>query len=109
MDDQAFVVQKPGPLPALSHGSGSGMPQTPGPGPRALKASGLLSLGAVLGATASLAQGRGRKTLKGRSVPRHVLKKVVEVPEVTESLALLILTVFLSSLRSVSWHGILAF
>ena len=50
---------------------------------RPLKAGSLLTMGAALGATAGLVQGRqgrGRKAVK-----RNVLKKVVEVPEVTDA------------------------
>ena len=84
MEEQSFVVPR-GAVPSpLSHGGHGGLAlPTTGSSARPLKAGSLLTMGAALGATAALVQGRqgrGRKAVK-----RNVLKKVVEVPEVTDA------------------------
>lgn len=84
MEEQSFVVPR-GAVPApLSHGGHGGV-ALPGSSARPLKAGSLLTMGAALGATAGLVQGRQGRQGRGRkAVKRNVLKKVVEVPEVTD-------------------------
>ena len=86
MEEQSFVVPRTVPTGASSaptagivqnrHESGA---------PKALKAGGLLTLGAAVCA-ASVAKGRRAKVggHRGTGVQRQVVKKVVEVPDVTD-------------------------
>lgn len=85
MEEQSFVVPR-GAVPSpLSHGGHGGLALPTGSSARPLKAGSLLTMGAALGATAGLVQGRQGRQGRGRkAVKRNVLKKVVEVPEVTD-------------------------
>ena len=85
MEEQSFVVPRSVPTGASSaptagivqnrHESGA---------PKALKAGGLLTLGAAVCA-ASVAKGRRAKVgHRAPGVQRQVVKKVVEVPDVTD-------------------------
>ena len=86
MEEQSFVVPR-GAVPSpLSHGGHGGGALPTGSSARPLKAGSLLTMGAALGATAGLVQGRQGRQGRGRkAVKRNVLKKVVEVLEVTDA------------------------
>lgn len=83
MEEQSFVVPRVPQAASLSHGIALATGST-----SKAKATNLLTLGTTVGASVAavglVARSRkGRKAVKG-AVKRHVLKKVVEVPEVTD-------------------------
>lgn len=85
MEEQSFVVPRTVPTGASSAPTAGIVNRHESGAPKALKAGGLLTLGAALCA-ASVAKGRRAKVggHRGTGVQRQVVKKVVEVPDVTD-------------------------